>query len=167
MLTVRKMNNMPVKEFEKNLSKDMDYKFKLFWGISALVVLAAAFSLTSIDIPFAESDKTNKSDKEVNLSDYASANESTVHEISDTSSNVSETFQITDNGIKPASHRVGIGDMVGFKNSRNGSVKVTFDRSDTVLNLQTGEQQNFAVNGITYFEVEGEDFTSTGRINVQ
>lgn len=96
--------------------------------------------------------------------DYASAGEDTV---SGSSKDAAEYYDITSVGVSPASHRVELGESVGFRNKLDHDVDISFDRSDKVIELKSGESDTLLINGITYFDVEGGNYSASGRVNVQ
>ncbi|MFB6158043.1 MAG: hypothetical protein ABEJ95_00095 [Candidatus Nanohalobium sp.] len=67
----------------------------------------------------------------------------------------------------PASQRVELGKAVGFRNRMDSSVSISFDRSNDTISIPSGGSETVFINGITYFQVDGEDYSARGRVNVQ
>lgn len=95
---------------------------------------------------------------------YANANSDTVHQ---TNIEAAEVFNITDIGVTPASHTVELGKSVGFRNKLDSQVSVSFDRSNDTVEISPGKSETLLINGITYFQVSGSDYSARGRVNVQ
>lgn len=94
---------------------------------------------------------------------YAGAGEDTVNPGSDPV----EVFNITDQGVNPASHEVELGDSVEFMNYRGSQVELSFDRSNQTVTVGPESSESLLINGITYFEVSAGDYSAQGRVNVQ
>lgn len=97
-------------------------------------------------------------------SGYAEAGDDTVH---DTRVEASSSFNISGSGVTPASHEVELGDSVAFSNLRDSMVEVSFDRSNRSIEIRSESSRTLLINGITYFEVKGENYSAQGRVNVQ
>ena len=95
---------------------------------------------------------------------YAEASDGTVH---DTGVEASASFNISGSGVTPASHEVELGDSVAFSNLRDSMVEVSFDRSNRSIEIRPESSRTLLINGITYFEVNGENYSAQGRVNVQ
>jgi len=95
---------------------------------------------------------------------YAGAGNDTVHQ---TGMDAAAFFNITDTGVSPASHTIELGEAIGFRNAIDSEVTVTFDRSNDEAVIPSGGRKTLFVNGITYFQVEGKDYSAGGRVNVQ
>lgn len=97
-------------------------------------------------------------------SGYAAAGADTVHT---TDVEASRYFNITEEGVAPASLTVELNETVGFRNRLDESITLTFDRSDDAVSINSGGSKTLLINGITYFQVEGSDYSGRGRVNVQ
>lgn len=95
---------------------------------------------------------------------YAGANNDTVHE---TEMGADAFFNITDTGVSPASQRVELGEAVDFRNQIDSGISIGFDRSNDTISIPSGGSKTVFINGITYFQIEGEDYSARGRVNVQ
>jgi len=97
-------------------------------------------------------------------SSYAAAGDDTVHQTGD---EASAYFNITDEGVAPASHTVNLTESVGFRNQLDDKVTLSFDRSNDSISIGSGGTKTLLINGITYFQVLGQDYSARGRVNVQ
>ncbi|QGA80335.1 hypothetical protein [Candidatus Nanohalobium constans] len=95
---------------------------------------------------------------------YADAGSDTVHK---TQMDAAEVFNITDIGVAPASHTVKLGKSVGFRNKLGSEISITFDRSNDTIEIPSGKSETLLINGITYFQISGNDYSAQGRVNVQ
>jgi len=96
---------------------------------------------------------------------YAGAGSDTVHQ---TGMDAAASFNITDTGVSPASQRVELGKAVGFRNQIDSTVSISFDRSNDTVSIPSGGSKTVFINGITYFQVDGEDdYSARGRVNIQ
>lgn len=142
------------KEVIKEVRKESIRKRRIKEGVAGLAVILIIVAAGVFFWPASEPENVN----------YASAGEDTVQS---SSTEAAETYNITDIGVSPASHRVELGESVEFINQLDQSVEISFDRSDKVIELDSGESDTLLINGITYFDVEGEDYSASGRVNVQ
>lgn len=95
---------------------------------------------------------------------YAGAGSDTVHS---TGLDAAASFKITDTGVSPASQTVELGKAVGFRNQVDSSVSISFDRSNDTITIPPGGSNIVFINGITYFQIDGDDYSARGRVNIQ
>lgn len=143
------------KEVIEEVRKRSVRKTQIKEGLAAVLLLVMIVSLGVFLWP--ASDQPEKVE-------YASAGEDTVHS---SSTEAAATYNITDIGVSPASHRVELGKSVAFRNKLDDEVSISFDRSNNSIDLNPRQTETLLINGITYFDVNGQDYSASGRVNVQ
>ena len=122
--------------------------FYIITGLVMISVLAWVFVFSPEEVP----------------DGYASAGSDTVH---NTGQDAYSYFNVTDVGVSPASRTVPLGESVGFRNQLDSRITLTFDRSNDTVRIGPGGSKTLLINGITYFQVSGSDYSARGRVNVQ
>lgn len=95
---------------------------------------------------------------------YAETGNDTVYQSNE---EAAKYFNITDVGVSPASQTVNLSESVGFNNQLDEEVSLSFDRSNDTVNIEPRSSRTLLINGITYFEVQGDNYSAQGRVNVQ